>query len=305
MNYSRIKKIADKAGIKETVPDCNTARLCSMRAGGKAAALITVDNAPALADLLNLLEEENIRHMIIGDGTNIVFAGNYLDLVIIKLGKPMKNIEIDGSGKITAGAAADVQLLVRKAAARGLDLAFMTGIPGTLGGAVAGNSGSSGNWICGSIIKLDYIRKLEKGFAIEECSGSDLNAGYRSQDIPGMAAVISAVLKPARAEGDELAQRMRKEMDRRRKTQPVGARTSGCFFKNPGNTDIPAGALIDKCGLKGFSYGGARVSTVHANFIENLKDASPEDIVVLSRIMMDKVKESFGIVLEYEVKLIG
>jgi len=305
MNYSRIKKIADKAGIKDTVPDCNTARLCSMGAGGKAAALITVDAAPSLAGLLNLLEEENIRYLMIGGGTNIVFTGKYLDLVLIKLGKPMKNIEIDRSGNITAGAAAEMKLLVTKAAARGLDLAFMTGIPGTLGGAVAGNSGSSGSWICGSIIKLDYIRKTEKGFTLEECSGSDLHAGYRSQGIPGMTAVVSAVLKPARSGEDELAERIRKEMDRRRKTQPVGARTSGCFFKNPENTDSPAGALIDECGLKGFSYGGARVSPIHANFIENVRDASPEDIVVLSRIMMDKVKEKSGIFLEYEVKLIG
>ena len=103
----------------------------------------------------------------------------------------------------------------------------------------------------------------------------------------------------------ELALKIRQDIEIRKKTQPVGAKTSGCFFKNPVNGEKPAGALIDECGLKGFSYGGARVSPVHANFIENFKSASPEDIVVLSRIMIDKVREKFGISLEYEVKLIG
>ena len=83
------------------------------------------------------------------------------------------------------------------------------------------------------------------------------------------------------------------------------ARTSGCFFKNPAGSSRSAGALVEGCGLKGFLFGGDRVSMVHANFIENYKNASSEDIVVLSRIMMDKVREKYGISLEYEVNMVG
>jgi UDP-N-acetylmuramate dehydrogenase len=196
-------------------------------------------------------------------------------------------------------------VLVKKAADCGLDLTFMAGIPGTVGGGICGNSGSSGKWIFDTILEVEYIRRLKNGFEISRCGKSDISADYRTLRIPDMAAVISVVLKPEKADRKDLSLKIGQNTSKRKKTQPIGKKTSGCFFKNPGKSNKPAGALIDECGLKGFSYGGARVSPVHANFIENFKSASPEDIVVLSRIMIDKVRERFGISLEYEVELIG
>jgi UDP-N-acetylmuramate dehydrogenase len=305
MNYSKIKKITENCGIKTPVFDINTSKLCSIGAGGKAAALMTVDSAESLLKVMTYLEKEKIDYIIIGGGTNIVFTGDHTDLVIIKLGKLLGGISIDNEGKIKAGASLNMPVLVKKAADRGLDLAFMAGIPGTVGGGILGNSGSSGKWIYDAICEVEYIRRIHTGFEVSRCGKSDISAGYRFLNIPDMAALISVVLKPEKADRKELALKIRQDTRMRKETQPVGKKTSGCFFKNPGNGKEPAGALIDECGLKGFSYGGARVSPVHANFIENFKSASPEDIVVLSRIMIDKVRERFGISLEYEVKLMG
>jgi UDP-N-acetylmuramate dehydrogenase len=304
MNYLKIKKIIKSSGIRKPVFGVNTSGLCSMGAGGKASALITADSAESLIRVLTSLEEEEIEYAIIGGGTNIVFTGDNIDIVLIKLGRSLGKISIDAEGIIETGASAGMPVLVKKAAGRGLDLSFMAGIPGTVGGAVCGNSGSKDQWIYDSIREVEYIRRTDKGFEMTRCGKSDICAGYRSLEIPGMAALVAAVIVPAEADREELASKIRQDIDRRKKTQPVGAKTSGCFFKNPGNGEKPAGALIDECGLKGFSYGGARVSTVHANFIENFQSASTEDIMVLSRIMIDKVRERFGISLEYEVKLI-
>jgi len=304
MNSSKIKKIIESAGIEDAVFNCDTSRLCSIAAGGRAAALVTSESAGEIAGLMAALSEAGIGFLMFGGGTNILITRDIPDLVLIKPGKSMGRISIN-NGTIEAGAAAAVPALVKKAAGAGLDLSFLAGIPGTAGGAVSGNSGSLKEWICSYIESMEYIGHGTNGYGLTRCGGSDIKAGYRSLDMPDVAAVISVVLKPERMERSELASKIKDNFDMRKKTQPVGARTSGCFFKNPRTGDKTAGALIDECGLKGLSCGGARVSNVHANFIENFKSASPEDIVVLSRMIIDKVRDKYGISLEYEVKLIG
>jgi UDP-N-acetylmuramate dehydrogenase len=305
MNYSKIKKIIDSTNIKKAMYGCDTSRLCSIRAGGRAAALVTAGTGEELISLLKALERENTRYLILGGGTNILFTRDLPDLVLIKLGRPLGNIDIDNEGRIEAGAAAPTAVLVNKAAAAGKDLTFLAGIPGTVGGAIAGNSGSTEKWICQSITRLRYIRRGKSGLEPAQCKGEEVNCAYRFFDIPGLVAVISAIIIPENGDPSILASKIRENMSARKSSQPVGTRTSGCFFKNPGNSKKSAGALIEECGLKGFMYGGARISPVHANFIENFRSASPHDIVVLSRIIKDKVQEKFGVSLEYEVKMIG
>ena len=305
MNYSKIKKIIDRTNIKKVIYGCDTSRLCSIKTGGKTGALVTVDNYGELASLLEILEKENKRYIILGGGTNILFIRDLPDLVLIKLGKSLGKITVNIEGQIEAGAAASTAVLVKKAAEAGKDLTFLAGIPGTLGGAITGNSGSAEKWICNSITSIRYIRRRGSGIETVQCKGEEINCSYRSINIPGLVAIISALIGPETGSPSMLVSKIRKNMALRRSSQPVGARTSGCFFKNPRNSEKSAGLLIEECGLKGFMYGGARISPVHANFIENFSGASPHDIVVLSRIIKSSVQERFGISLEYEVKLIG
>ena len=102
-----------------------------------------------------------------------------------------------------------------------------------------------------------------------------------------------------------ILEKIRNKVRSRKLSQPVNTRSAGCFFKNPNNLSKSAGEIIERCGLKGFIYGGAMVSNKHTNFIENFKNASAEDIVVLSRIVRSMVKDKYGVDLEYEVRMIG
>ncbi len=305
MNYSMIKQIIKKTNIGKAVFGSDTSKFCSIRAGGKVPALVTVQAPEEMISLLTVLDREKIKYNILGGGTNILFTRDLPDLVLVKSGKALGHVNIYPEGRIEVGGAASTEVLVRKAAEEGMDLTFLAGIPGTVGGAIAGNSGSSDKWICDNIVNLKYIRKDKNGFGLAECGGDQIDSGYRFFDVPGLVVIISAVMTSEMSDPDSLAQDIRKNTDRRKETQPVMAKTCGCFFKNPGSIDRSAGTLVDGCGLKSLSYGGARVSPVHANFIENFNNASPYDIVVLSRIMMGKVKEKYGIDLEYEVELIG
>lgn len=305
MNFSKIKRIAGGLGLKKVVFDCDTSKLCSIGAGGRSAALIIVEDTEKLLSLIEVLEKSNIKYLILGGGTNVVFEGGPMEHVLIKLGRSFGGINMEPEKKIEAGAALGTSNLAMKAARHGFDLTFLAGIPGTIGGAICGNSGTSGQWIAGCISRLKYISRDGNRPVLAECSGKEIRSGYRYFYIPDLIAVVSVILGPRTGDPLVLLSKISRNIIKRKSSQPIGSKTSGCFFKNPAGDARSAGALIEECGLKGFSYGGARVSAVHANFIENFKNASPEDIIVLSRIIKSKVIERYGIDLEYEVKLIG
>ena len=304
MNFLKIKAIAAELDLKNVIYDCDTSKLCSIGAGGKAAALITIDDVKKLLMLIKVFEKNAIKYIILGGGTNIVFGGGRMEYALIKMGESFKGIQMKPEKKIEAGAGAGTANLVMKTAKNGSDLSFLAGIPGTIGGAVYGNSGTAGKWIAGSIETIKYICKNGDQISLTECSGREIGSGYRYMDIPGLLAIVSVVLKPETNEPQAILSKINANINKRKSSQPMGSETCGCFFKNPAGTDMSAGALIEGCGLKGFMYGGAMVSPVHANFIENFNDATSRDIMVLSRIIKSKVKEKYDIGLDYEVKLI-
>jgi len=305
MNFLEIKKKINILGPEKVDLDCDTSRLSSMGTGGKAAAVITADSRHELISLLDLLDSNNIDYIILGSGTNTIFSDGILEMVIIKLGKSFDYCSFENDGTILAGGARSTPDLIMKAARQGYDLSPLAGIPGTIGGAVSGNSGT-GSWrICDHIVTIKSILKYNDKIVYDEAGPSRIEHDYRYFRSGGLIAITGIVLKVRRDKPENILSVIHKDISKRRSTQPVGARTCGCFFKNPPGAEKPAGAMIDECGLKGFSYGGAKVSFKHANFIENCGTATSEDVVVLSRIIKDRVKEKFDIELDYEVKLIG
>jgi UDP-N-acetylmuramate dehydrogenase len=304
MRFSKIKNIIRELGVKNMCFNCDASKLCSIGTGGTAAVLVTVDDEKILLKLIEALECNRMKYVVMGDGTNTVFGDGFIDYVIIRLGNSFNNIKL-GKKEIIAGAAVKTSKLVYEAARAGLDLSFLTGIPGTTGGAIYGNSGSNGIWIADFIKSLRYIAYNKGSFFITECERKDIKSGYRHSVIPEMAVIISAVFEPHTEDLLVLEKKIKENNRIRKMTQPVGMKTSGCFFKNPEVINISAGTLIDECGLKGFIYGGARVSPLHANFIENYKGASSGDIMVLSRIVKEKVKERHSVELEYEIRYVG
>jgi UDP-N-acetylmuramate dehydrogenase len=304
MSFSKIKNITRVLGIKNAILNCDTSKLCSIGAGGTASALITVDDEKMLLNLIEALECKRIKYIVLGDGTNTIFGDGFIDYVIVRQGNSFNNIKI-GTKEIEAGAAVKTSRLVSEAARGGFDLSFMAGIPGTAGGAICGNSGSRGMRIVDFIKSLRYLSVNKNNFCITGCDRRDIKSGYRYFDIPGMVAIISAVFEPHIEDSSILEKKIKENNKLRKITQPVGMKTSGCFFKNSEGTNRSAGALIDECGLKGFMYGGARVSPIHANFIENYKKASAGDIMVLSRIVKKMVEEKHDVELEYEIRYVG
>jgi len=299
------KNIIKDTKLNNIVFDIDTSKLASNRTGGKALCCFTADNTKDLKKMVKTCIKNKIKFAVIGNCTNILFSDRYMDIVLIKLGRDFNYVRFEGENKIVAGAAYNLLKFIIKAATRGYDFSELSGIPGTLGGSIAGNSGSSTAGICSFIKRISYISRNGNNIVerTKDLNNSDFD--YRILNIPDLVAVTEAVLSAKKSDREDILKKIKNRIKNKKQTQPIGAKSSGCFFKNIKDCSKSTGELIEECGLKGFIYGGARVSGKHANFMENFKNASSEDIFVLSKIVKDVVMNNFGRKLEYEVKLVG
>ncbi len=280
---------------KKVFLDFDIAQHSSIGVGGKVAFFAIADNLEALLEIYGMAAAKNLRLMVIGGGTNIVFNEGFLKLAVLKLGKDFDYFCIKEK-HIQAGAGLGLQKFVIKAAKAGYDFSHLAGIPGTLGGAVWGNSGN----ICSHIQQLDCLLDGGRRVTVAMSSG---DYGYRSFRLQGIRAILSIDCKAAVFNKSIIFKKIRDNIKQKKQTQPIDEKSAGCFFKNP--PGIAAGKLIEDCGLKGFGYGGAAVSAKHANFIINLDNASAEDIDILAKIIQDTVYGQYHIKLEHEVRMIG
>jgi len=267
----------------------------SLNVGGEVAAFITADSIEELAEIYGLCTRQKLSFMVIGEGTNVLFNEGFLNFVVVKLGKSFKYFRIGGD-RIEAGAAYSLQKFVIDAAKQGYDFSALAGIPGTLGGAVYGNSGD----ICSYVISIDCL--FEGGRRGKVRIGK-ANYSYRRLEVAGLKAILSIQFKAPKSDSNAIFKKIRDQIKQKKKTQPLKDKSGGCFFKNP--SGLSAGKLIEGCGLKSFRYGGAAVSAKHANFIINLGNASADDIYVLSAIIRDMVYLKYDVWLENEVRMIG
>ena len=305
MNYLEIKEKIDRSGSGKMVLDYDVSRINSLGTGGKAAALIRADSVEGLVSILELLYSNSMDYVILGSGTNTVFPDGAFGTIIVKLGKSFDHCGFEDDGTICAGGACGTRALVMKSAKQGYDLSPLAGIPGTIGGAVSGNSGTGSLGICDYIITIKAIFKYNDKIVYDEIDSANIEYGYRYFKLNCLIAITELILGGREDKAENILSVIHEATVKRKMSQPVSAKTCGCFFKNPPGIKKSAGAMIDECGMKGFYYGGAKVSNMHANFIENSRNATSEDIVVLSRIMKDRVKEKFDIKLDYEVRMIG
>ncbi|MFP4055281.1 MAG: UDP-N-acetylmuramate dehydrogenase [Candidatus Brocadiia bacterium] len=202
--------------------------------------------------------------------------------------------------RIDAGAGVDLPRLVASAEAWGMGgFESFAGIPGTVGGAVAmnagGRHGSIADRLVGAVVAFP-------GEAPRWMDAGELGLGYRvSRVVGGRPFLFSASFELDRASPRRIGQRRRSIVAQKRATQPVGARSAGCVFKNPPGDS--AGRLIDKAGLKGARVGDAVVSHKHANFIVNRGEATAADILALIELIEERVRETFGVRLELEIEV--
>ena len=244
----------------------------------------------------------DLQVIVLGVGSNIIIRDGGLDGVVIKLGRGFNQAEVNQeSYSLTVGAAMLDVNVANVAADYGIaGLEFLSGVPGTIGGAVKMNAGAYGSDISQVVQEVNII--LPDGSAVclnnEECGFS-----YRHSEIPEGAVIIGATLQGEPGESVQIHKHIAEIQQKREKTQPIRSKTGGSTFKNP--EGLKAWEMVDKAGCRGMKHGGAQISKKHCNFMINVGDATAADLEKLGDDVRNKVKEICDVELEWEIKRIG
>lgn len=266
--------------------------------GGRAKLFIEPYDTEDLKLLINHSNRYNIPILVIGAGSNILVSDSGVKAIVIKLNSPpFRKISLKGD-LLEAGSAVTLGTLTQAALRQGMGGAeFLSGIPGTIGGALAMNAGQAGLGICSLVERaevMDYrgrIRTLAK---------KDIKCGYRKSNLDKYI-ILSAGLRLRRKNKKEIRAAIEEYVKHRLGSQNMALPNAGCIFKNPPGRS--AGELIDLCGLKDKVQGGACISAKHANFILNRGNARSSDVLKLMRLARKEVKSRFRIDLEPEIKI--
>ena len=284
------------------------AKYTSARVGGPAEMLVTVENALELQTAVELAYAQHLPYFILGGGSNILVAdGGVSGLVIMNRAKTVRFRHTGAHVVCTAESGINLSSLARQCIGKGLGgLEWAIGIPGTLGGAVVGNSGAHGGDMAGNLLAANI---WEPGRGARMYSNEELKYSYRDSLLKreqgrnlARRVVLSAELQLTPEAVNVLTARADGFTAYRKQTQPGGA-SMGSMFKNPPN--YYAGYLIDTAGLKGYQVGSVRISEKHANFFVSDGDATAEDIRSLIAEAWHRVREQFGVEMELEVELVG
>lgn len=281
-------------GIQRQAP---LAPLTSIKVGGPADALATCTSFRAVTHALGWAREQGAPVAVVGRGSNLIVDDAGFRGLVIRLAGRLSSISVRGQRTLWCGGGASLPRAVQRAAAAGLTgLEFGASIPGTAGGAVAMNAGAYASDLS-QVLEWAVVCDAE---GRRKVGRDDLAMGYRSTSVAGdqVVAAVGFALSP----GDpaDIKARLDEFRAHRRSTQPQGVRTFGSVFTNPEGES--AGRLIEAAGLKGHVIGGARISPVHANFIEAGPQASARDVVALMDEARRRVRASGGPLLHAEVR---
>jgi len=269
------------------------------RVGGPAEVLVRPADANDLSAFLSALPLE-VPVTIIGAASNLIIRDGGIAGVVIRLARGFGDIAIDGDG-IIAGAAALDAVVAEHAAQAGLaGLEFLSGIPGSIGGAVAMNAGAYGGDVAAT---LDWAEIMTRQGELVRLRASDIGFSYRHSGLPAESVVVRARFIARQGNETAIAARMAEIRTSREATQPTRARTGGSTFRNP--EGAKAWELIDAAGARGLTRGGAQISEKHCNFMLNTGDATAADLEGLGEEVRRRVQAASGITLIWEIKRIG
>ena len=279
-------------------PDAPLGPQTWFRVGGAAEVLVRPANPTDLARLLHDLPPD-APLTVIGAASNLIVRDGGITGVVVKLARGFGDIAADATG-VTAGAAALDATVAEHAAAAGLaGLEFLSGIPGSIGGAVAMNAGAYGGDVAGC---LDWA-EIVTSAGLTRLNAAALHFAYRHAALPANAVIVRARFRARPGDPAGIAARMADIRASREATQPVRARTGGSTFRNP--PDMKAWELIDAAGCRGLARGGAQVSEKHCNFLLNTGDATAADLEGLGEEVRRRVHAMSGIALDWEIKRVG
>ena len=268
------------------------------RVGGPAQVFFMPEDENDLAYALRNLPPD-IPVTVIGAGSNLIVRDGGVEGVVIRLGRGFNAVTVDGE-RITAGSAMLDAMVAREAQKAGLaGLAFLSGIPGTIGGALRMNGGAYGGETMDVLIEA---RGVDRAGNIRTFSNAEMGFSYRHCGVPEDVIFTSATFQGSKGNAEEIAAAMAEIKKKREASQPRN-RTGGSTFKNPPGQS--AWRLVDEAGCRGLKVGQAKVSELHSNFLISLDGCTASDIETLGETVRARVKAHCSIELEWEIKRIG
>jgi UDP-N-acetylmuramate dehydrogenase len=302
MKHIDIGMVADALaeGIAGVQRNVGMADHTSFRVGGCADILAVPTTIEEITHAVRTAHQYACPMLVTGRGTNLLVTSKGIRGIVLKLGDNYAGLAFSGQF-VTAKSGTTLASLVRDAMAQSLGgIAYLGGIPGTVGGAVYMNAGAYGGEI-GDVVREVYLVSHVGEVTLTQ---DEMAFGYRKSLIMSMPFVVTgAKLRLKECRQDEIKERVAEYAQKRRSKQPLEYPSAGSTFKRP--TGHYAGALIEQAGLKGLSVGGAQVSEKHAGFIVNTGGATPEDIIALIAQVQQRVFDSSGVRLEPEVRIVG
>jgi UDP-N-acetylmuramate dehydrogenase len=282
----------------------------SFHIGGPARFFVEARSPEALSGLLRAARALGVEPLVIGGGTNLLVSDRGFDGLAIRLALDSMTID-DDARTVTAQAGVRTSDLVSRTEGAGLGgLQFAAGLPGTVGGGLAGNAGCFGKCLGDNLLKATVIAPTGESFEVK--APSWFQFGYRrSRALREGYIIAEATFRLSPGDPEALAAESREHLDLRRKKHPApGTYTAGSYFKNlpprrPGERRRAAGWFLDQAGARELSVGDAAVFERHANIVINRGQATAEDVLVLAREMQRRVKDKFDLELEPEVRFVG
>jgi UDP-N-acetylmuramate dehydrogenase len=266
--------------------------------GGPADYFIRPKTTKQLKEVIERCNENEIRIYVMGFGSNLLIGDDGLRAAVINLeAEQFAQIKYDAQ-EVTAWAGAELSRLVLKCVEKGLSgIEALTGIPGSVGGAVKMNAGGNFGDFGSSV---ESVTLMDSSGNVFEKSKPELEFDYRQTNITAKF-ILNARLKLNTADPDQIMRTVKEIWIYKKNSQPLNTKNSGCIFKNPAGAS--SGALIDRAGLKGLQIGGAIVSDKHANFIIAKEGCCSRDVMRLIEAIKQRVKEQFDVELELEIEI--
>lgn len=301
INFEKeLEQIVDKKNILKNEP---MSKHTSFRIGGNADYFLIINSIDELKNVLYFAKTNNIQTTIIGNGTNLLVTESGIRGIVLKLNLRDFKIKKEGNDVlITVQSGLSLASLANIALKEELEgLEFLSGIPGTIGGAIRMNAGAYGMEMKDIVVKTRYITYDGK---IKTLNLSDHKFKYRNSafsELKGI--IIDTTIKTKKGNKEEIEAKIKEYSESRKKNQPLEYPNAGSTFKRI--EGVPTAKLIDECGLKGFSIGDAEVSSKHAGFIVNKGKATATDVLQLVDYIKKAVKEKFDENIELEILVLG
>ena len=295
------ERLVEKISSESVLLDETMSRHTSFKIGGPADIVTLPRSEEDIKHILRVCKEENTACYIMGNGSNLLVRDKGIRGVVLKLAENYNHVIIENDTVWAQGGIllSNLSKIIMGKCLKGFE--FASGIPGTLGGAVAMNAGAYGGEIkdvVTSVLAID-----DKG-VIRRFNHKELELGYRSSIIQKEGyIVLEAELKLMKGEYDDIKEIIRDITEKRTTKQPLHLPSAGSTFKRP--PGFFAGKLIEDAGLKGVRLGGAQVSELHSGFVVNVDHATAEDVMNLIALIQKVVRDKFEVELHPEVKVIG